>query len=345
MTMKKIFTGVLVTIVFFACKSKDDAPDVSDIPIDLKLQRFDRDFFSIDTGNIEPVLEQLGSKYHVITTIFLQNILGLDSATLFPGIRRFISMSGPLYDTINAVFSSTVDIEKDFKKGFQYLKHYFPKYQIPIINTVVGPVDVMAQSNTGPTPDFLAPGVLGISLQFYLGKNFSVYREPFFIENVAPSYRSRRFSKEYMIADAMQLLISDMFPYQSGSKPLVEQMVEKGKRWWLLDKLLPGKPDSIITGYTAQQLQWCKKNEGLIWSYIVKNEDLYSLSPVTIQTYLGEGPFTQGFHQDYSPGNLGQWIGWQMMQKFAEKNKSMTLEEIMNTDPKKILEEARYKPK
>jgi hypothetical protein len=343
--MKKIPAVLVLLLGLLACNSKTNAPDVSKIDVTLKLQRFDRDFFAIDTNNVNQGLNGLLKKYPVVTPIFIQNILGLDSASLVPGVKRFLGMSGRLYDTVNTVFKNTGDIEKEFRKAFQYVKYYFPAYPLPVINTIAGPVDAMAQSDTGPTPDFLAPGVLGISLQFYLGKKFSVYNDPFFIEKVVPTYRSRRFSKEYMVADAMQLLINDMFPYKSGGKPLVEQMVEKGKRWWLLDKLLPTAPDSIKTGYTKQQLDWCTENEGLIWTNVVKNEDLYSLNPTTIQNYIGEGPFTQGFNQDLSPGNLGQWIGWQMVKKFAEKNKKITPEELMVMDPKKILEEARYKPK
>ena len=343
--MKKITFILLLAVSLFACKKKKGIPDVSDIKVDINLERFDRDFFALDSNNVLAGLNQLNSKYPVLTTIFLQNILGLDSASTLLGVRRFISLSAGLYDTVNTVFRNTNDIEKDFKKGFQFVKYYFPEYKIPDIATIAGPVDAMAQSETGPTPNFLAPDFLGISLQFYLGKNFSVYNDPFFIENVAPAYRSRRFSKEYIIADAMHLVVSDIFPDKSGGKPLVEQMVEKGKQWYLLDKFLPTTPDSIKTGYTQQQIKWCDENEGLIWSYIVKNEDLYSLNPGVIQTYIGEGPFTQGFSQELSPGNIGQWIGWQIVKKFVSKNPGLKPEEVMNTEAKKILDEAKYKPK
>jgi uncharacterized protein YjaZ len=92
-------------------------------------------------------------------------------------------------------------------------------------------------------------------------------------------------------------------------------------------------------------LDWCKNNEGLIWSYIVRNEDLNSLNPTTIQTYIGEGPFTQGFSQELSPGNIGQWIGWQIVKKFAAKNSGMKPEDVMKAEAKKILDDAKYKPK
>jgi len=343
--MKKIGLFLLLAACFSACKNKKNIPDVSDINATIKLKRFDRDFFAIDSNNILPGLNELNKKYPTLTNIFLQNILGLDSASTLPGVKRFIHLSAGLYDTVNAVFKNTGDLEKELKKAFQFVKYYFPAYKEPLVYTIAGPVDAMAQSETGPTPDFLGPDFLGISLQFYLGKDFSVYHDPFFIENVAPSYRSRRFSKEYIIADAMQLISADIFPDKSGGRPLIEQMIERGKQWYLLDKFLPDTPDSIKTGYTQAQLKWCEQNEGLIWSYIVKNEDLYSLNPAIIQTYIGESPFTQGFSPELSPGNIGQWIGWQIIKKFVAKNPGMKPGEIMKIEAKKILDEAKYKPK
>ena len=343
--MKKTAFILLLTISLFSCKKKKGIPNVSDIKVEIQLKRFDRDFFALDTNNVWPGLTELNKKYPSITGIFLQNILGLDSSSAVYGIKNFVRLSKNLYDTVNIVFKNTDDIEKDFKKAFQFVKYYFPNYQPPNIITIAGPVDAMAQSETGPTPNFLGPDFLGISLQFYLGNQFSVYNDPFFIENVAPGYRSRRFSKEYIIGDAMQLVVNDIFPDKSGSKPLIEQMVEKGKRWYLLDKFLSSAADSVKTGYTQQQLDWCTENEGLIWSYIVKNEDLQSLNPAIIQTYIGESPFTQGFSQELSPGNMGQWIGWQIVKKFVSKNPGMKPEEVMNTAASKIISEAKYKPK
>ncbi|MEI9946818.1 MAG: hypothetical protein WDN26_21675 [Chitinophagaceae bacterium] len=157
-------------------------------------------------------------------------------------------------------------------------------------------------------------------------------------------YRSKRFAKEYIVADAMKMIVDDLFSGKSSTKPLIEQMIEKGKQWWLLDKFLPGSSDSIKTGYTQHQLDWCKENEGLIWSYLIKNEELHSINPATIQNYIGEAPFTQGFSQEDSPGNLGPWIGWQIVKKFADKNPSLKPEEIMQTAANKILDEANTNP-
>ena len=48
-------------------------------------------------------------------------------------------------------------------------------------------------------------------------------------------------------------------------------MVEKGKRIYLIDKLMPDTPDTLKIGYTSKQLEGCIENEGLIWNYFVKN--------------------------------------------------------------------------
>ena len=343
--MKKL-AAILLVIIFVACNNKGTkAPDVSDIKVTVPVERFDRDFFNIDTNSVSSGLDALFAKYPVLGPIFLQNILGLDSSNALQGVAYFIRLTRNVYEDANKTFSNTNDLQQQFETAFKYVKYYFPNYPVPKLITVVGPLDALARNRNSYTPDFLGPDFLGISLQFYLGKDYPAYNDPYFVENIAPAYRSRRFSKEYIIADGMQLIVDDLYPDQSAGKPLVEQMVEKGKQWWLLDKFLPNVPDSVKTGYTQAQLDWCLENEGLIWNYITRNERLDAIDPATLQTYIGEGPFTQGFSQEFSPGNLGQWLGWRIVQKFEENNTSLKPAEIMVSSARKIIDEAKYKPK
>jgi hypothetical protein len=60
---------------------------------------------------------------------------------------------------------------------------------------------------------------------------------------------------------------------------------------------------------------------------------------------LGEAPFTQGLSQEYSPGNLGTWVGWQIVKKFVAGRTELAPEAVMKTSPATILEQAKYKPK
>ena len=339
-----------LSILFFSCNNNTNAPDVSGIKLDVKVERFDKDFFSADSNNMTAVLPDLQKKYPGFLPIFVNYILGLgplkaDNAAAFEGSKRFLHLTKPLYDSVQKEYSTTDDLQKEFENAFRYVKLYFPSYKTPEkIITLVGPIDGLAQLGTDHSANFIGTDFLGISLQFYLGKNFSAYNDEYFITNVAPQYRSRRFEKSYIVPDAMKLIVDDLFPDKTTGKPLIEQIIEKGKQWWLLDKFLPRTADTLKTGYTQKQSEWCRINEGLIWNYIVTNENLYTVDPVSIQTYIGEAPSTQNMPEQ-SPGNIGPWIGWQIINKFVVENPSLTPEQVMKSDAKKILEEAKYKPK
>lgn len=337
----------LLAITLATCKNKKNIPDVSDIKVRLPVERFDENFFSIDTLNADSGLNELNRKFPDLLPVFLQTIVGVTDTL---GIKTFIRLYKPVFDSSQKIYKNFEPIQTELEKAFRFVRYYFPSYKIPSkIVTVVGPMntlnDMAKMPNGDMTPNFLGPDFIGISLQFYLGKDFSLYQNEYFINNVVPLYRSRRFSKEFIVADVMKLVSDDIFPDKSNTKPLIEQMIERGKQWWLMDHFIPHTPDYVKTGYTPEQLEWCRENEGLIWSYIVKNENLYANDPATIQTYIGEGPFTRGFSQELSPGNLGSWIGWQIVKKYADNNSGMKPEVIMTATAKQILEEARYKPK
>jgi len=344
--MKNLFIVFFVAILLTACSNDDNTPDVSNIQVDVTVERFDKDVFLMDTTNIDKSLSDLYAKHPSIYMIFMQNILAIKDSIWANGFKRFIQQNKFIADSVNVVFKNTDDIKSNFEKAFQFVKYYFPDYKVPKLITIVGPPDALAQTLSGEqTPNFIGKDFLGLSLQFYLGKDFSLYKDQFFITNIAPEYRSRRFDKKYLTADAMKLIVDDIYPDKTAGKGLIEQMIEKGKQMWLLDKFLPKTQDSIKTGYTKQQLSWCKENEGLIWNDIITTEkDLYTKDPMTIQNYIGEAPYTQSLGPA-SPGNIGQWIGWQIVKKFAEKNSSMTVTDILKTDARKIFEGAKYKPK
>lgn len=345
--MKKATLVLFLAIYFVACNNKKNTPDVSNIKVELAVERFDEAFFGMDTLQVDKSMNELNQEFPELLSPFLQTIVGVTDTA---GIKTFFRLYKPVFDSSQKIYKDFAPVKIQLKDAFSYVKYYFPSYKVPPkIIPIVGPMnsieDMAKMANGDFTPNFIGPDFLGISLQFYLGENFSLYKNEYFINNVVPLYRSRRFAREYIVADVMKLIADDIFPDKSNTKPLIEQMIEKGKQWWLIDKFLPETADSVKTGYTKQQLDWCRENEGLIWSYIVKNENLYANDPVTIQNYIGEGPFTQGFSQEYSPGNIGPWIGWQIVKKYAEANSGMKPEQIMQASPKQILEQAKYKPK
>jgi hypothetical protein len=338
--MKNSWLYIILLIALVSCNNRKGVPNVSRIKVEIPVVRFDQDFFSTDTNNITAGLLRVSEKHRGFYGDFMREILGVSPDPADPNTvsitRQFISGYASIYDSIRITYRNTSWLSGELENAFKYVKYYFPTYKTGKAILFFGPFD--------------APGVvtinegLAIGLQQFAGKDFSVYKSEE-AQQLFPLYISRRFSPEFITANSMKAVVLELFPDQSNGKALIEQMVEKGKQWWLLDKFLPRTHDSLKTGFTGQQLKWCKENEGLIWAYIVKNEDLNSINPTVIQTYIGESPFTQGLSQEYSPGNIGQWLGWQIVKKYASKNPSIKPGDLMKTDARKIIEEAKYKPR
>jgi hypothetical protein len=337
--MKKTWL-FLFLLTFFSCNNNDSHPDVSDIKMDTKLERFETGFFAIDTNNISQGLQSVAPKFPGFYPDFMQHIMGVtgspnDTATLAV-TRQFLTSYYSFAKELEKKFGNISSIEKEIRSGFQYVKYYFPGYKLPAVITYIGPLDAPAVAMTR--------NYLAIGLHLFAGKDFPGYRAAE-VEQMFPSYITRRFDPVYIPANSLKAIVDDLFPDRSSGLTLIEQMIEKGKQWWLLDKFMPETPDSLKTGYTGDQLTWCKENEGQIWNAIIGFAgDLYTKDPAAIQLYIGESPSTQGM-PSASPGNIGPWIGWQIVKKFVEKKSSLKPAEVMSTPARKILDEAKYKPK
>ena len=347
--MKKLLP-ILLLIGIAACNSGNNAPDVSHIKIDLKTQRFEQDFFAIDSNNTKAGLFQLEQKYPVFLPLFVNHVLGLgpvnDTNELaFEGSKRFLNLNQVVYKESQKLFKDFSGTAKELEYGFRYVKHYFPDYKVPTIITTVGPMDALApMSNNEPSPNYMGENFLAVSLQFYLGKDFSIYNDPGYISSVAPLYRSARFSKEYIAADVFKLVIDDLFPDSSSRYPLIERFIEKGKRLYLLQQFLPNSNDTLLIGYTGKQLEWCKENERSMYNFFIQQNLLFEIDPALTQNFTTDGPTTQGMPEQ-SPGNIGAFLGWEIVKAYMQKKPSVTVAQLMRTSNKNIFNEADYKPR
>ena len=321
------------------CRGKN-IPDVSNIKVDLQVQRFENDFFTIDTLHLDSSMLVLQEKYPYFTQDFIFNILALPSQpdsvfVIKKNVAAFIASYNGVKYSSDSILKYVTPIVSEVKEGLQFLKFYFPEYKAPSkLITFIGPINSYA--------NILTTDALAVGLQLYLGKDYSLYQTTAFQE-MYPSYISRRFSKDYIAVNCMKTIADDMFPDKTAGRPMIEQMVQAGKKMYLLDQLLPEMADTLKIGYTQKQLDGCIENERVIWSFFARNELLFSTDPSITRDYMNEAPNTQVFGND-SPGFIGQFIGWQIVKKWVSKNNNKTLAEIMNTNPATIFTESKYKP-
>lgn len=333
--MKSTFLACLLLFGAMACNDNQSAPDVSKIKLPLQVAHFEDDFFRIDTLQLEPSLAALEKKHPGFTTDFLTNVLVLMPATEANDLKSFYSAYLPLYQQSSDIFKAQRAQIPVIKKGLQYTKHYFPQYTLPQkLITFVGPINSYAT--------ILTKDAIAVGLQLFMGKDHPLYTSE---EGQAlyPAYISRKFEPAYIPVSAINNLVLDMYPEQFAGKPLIAQMIDLGKRLYIVDHLLPEVADTLITGYSAKQLDACFKNEKNIWSFFIQNDLLYKSDPMLVRDYIAEGPFTQAFGQD-SPGKIGQFLGWQIVKKWMDKNKKISMDALMKKDAIQLFEESRYKP-
>lgn len=334
--------------VLFSCNNKKGAPDVSAIKTDITIQRFDQDFFSLDTTKLQASLLQLEKKYPAFLSLYfkffapIKEMAQQQNISFNGALVEYFRNIKPLSNAVEKKFPDLAGIEKELENNLRYVKHYFPAFKIPVVLTSVESLNPENPTEIYGTTYY--QDTLVISLQMFLGNNYPAYDPAQY-----PDYLRRRFEPQYIVPNSIRAITGELYLDSSQSASLVEQMIEKGKQWWLMKKFLPGTPDSLITGYSAQQTAWMQTEEGNIWGTIVQNENLFSIDPPVIQSYIGEAPFTQtlphGEHGEGAPGNIGPWIGWRILQKFEERNSKLTVNQILHTPAKKVFEEANYKPK
>ncbi|OJY81485.1 MAG: hypothetical protein BGP13_03500 [Sphingobacteriales bacterium 40-81] len=347
--MRKATIIFLTLLLFFvSCKDGKQTPDVSGIKVNLQAQRFEKDFFSIDTNNVPASFPLLQQKYPVFFADFIQNILGLsvaeDGSKAQAAIKLFLRDYHIVKDTADKVFADFSKIENEVKQGIRFAKHYFPAYHAPEkIITFIGPLDAIFQTPTGKTGDVITQDALAVGLQLHLGSEASLYQSQA-AQSLFPKYVSAKFSPQYIPVNCLKNIVDDIYPPNPNDKTLLDFCIDKGKRLYLLDKFMPETPDTLKIGYTANQLTGCYKNEGLIWSFLIQNNLLYNSDFLRIQSYVEEGPQTQELGEG-SPGQISLFVGWQIVKKYMEKHPDTTLDALLKLDAKQILAESKYKPK
>jgi hypothetical protein len=326
---------IAATVLCLSCNSGQKTPDISAIEVPLTTVRYEQSFFAIDTLRLDVSLQKLAGQEPLFTQDFLYNILATTPSTAAKDVPEFLSAYQSMFKQTSTQFASIKTEEAAIKQGLKYVKYYFPDYKLPTkLITFIGPINSFG--------NIITIDALAIGLQMYLGKNDPIYVSEEG-QSLYPTYVSRRFDPSYMATNCMKNILDDMFPLQDAGAPLCEQMVEAGKRLYFLKQVQPNLPDSIVTGYTAAQLEGCYKSEKDIWSFFVQNNLLYQKDPSLIGDYMMDGPNTAVFG-DASPGFIGQFVGYRIVEAWLQKNKALTLDKVMRTPAKIIFEQAKYKP-
>ncbi len=336
--MNKVITFFCFSLFLFSCKkSGRESPDTSKIKAPLEIIRYERTVFA--NGSAATKMDALDKKYPAFTKDFLFNIVGIppQKDSIIRILPLFVQSNRVIYDSVQAIFTDSKlnEILAPLQKALKLTKYYFPQYKLPNkLFTYVGPLDGYGSIMTSSG--------LAIGLQSYLGANFQAYHTDY-LQQVYPNYISARFEPEYISVNSTRNIVEDLFMNQAKSTSLVEQMVDLGKKLYVMDYLLPDVPENLIFGYTEVQLENVEKNEALIWNFFLQNNLLYSTEADNFRDYLNDGPNTPALGSDI-PGNIGQFTGLQIVKKWMNEHPKKSLSDLLNIPSSDIFKETKYKP-
>jgi gliding motility-associated lipoprotein GldB len=337
---KQIYLFFSITLLFAAC-SRDKKVDVSNIPVNITVSRFDHDFDDMRTKPMAAQAEFLKKKYGIFYKDFIEQVLqagSIKDTAYFETLRRVFHNQAyfDLKHEVDSIYPNMDKQNAELTDAFRRIKYYFPKKQIPQIYAYFS--GFQAQTSIGDH-------YFAVGLDLFLGANSKFY--PALIENF-PHYISRRFTPDNLTPRVVEGFVrEDMFPEPDSTKTFLDKMIYGGKIMYFMDKTLPDVPDSIKIGYTAKQLKWCQDFKPQIWAYFLEEDLLYETDFLKTQKYLNEAPFTNGLgvHNESAP-KLGVWTGWQIVKEYMDKHPQITLAQLMaDDDAQKILNESKYRPK
>jgi gliding motility-associated lipoprotein GldB len=235
-----------------------------------------------------------------------------------------------LYSEVQKKYSDIEPVRSELVTLFKHIKHYFPKTKTPKAVTVIAEMDYNTKA-------IYADSLVILSLELYLGKAHRFYE--------FPKYIKQNFEPRQMMPDLVSSFATTKINF-GKDKTLLNQMVYYGKQLYLKDLLLPSYSDAEKIGYAPKEITWCEENETYIWRYFLENEMLYSDESKLTSRFIAPAPFSKFYLEidNESPGQVGAWIGWQIVRSYAENN-DVPLAKLLDMNAIELFEKSKYKPK
>lgn len=312
---------VLLVPFFFACQSDaKNETEIESLGVEIKLDRFDLKFY-----NQPP--EVIPSLKNEFPYLFPKQFS--DSVWI---ARQKDSLQLLLQGAVQKVFYDNTALENKISHLFKHIKYHFPSTKIPQVVTLTNNVDYQIKT-------VYSDSLLIISLDTFLGADHPFY-------DGIPSYIRKELDPKYILSQIVEKFASYVIP-PVEERTFLAQMLYEGKKLYLQDLLLPHEKKGIKIGYTDSELEWVKENELYIWQYFVERQVLYQTEVEWVQRFLEPAPFSKFYLQldNESPGRVGRWIGWQIIDNYMSQYPETSLEELLRMPAQKLFNLSKYKPK
>lgn len=317
--MRIFLVSCILSLMFFSCNKKSAVEKkIEALPVQIKIDRFDQVFFESSPKD----LQKIKKRY----PFFFPE--GIPDSVWVNKINN--PLWRELFAEVQKKYKKSESIEAELEKVFKHIKFHFPKTKSPKVYTVIAEMDY-------DNKVIYADSLVIISLEMYLGKDHKFYE--------FPAYIRQNFEQRQMMPDLVASFGKSKITTEKDNT-LLSQMIYHGKLLYLKDLLLSSYTDDEKMGYTPKEISWCEENESYIWRYFLENELLYSNELKLNSRFIAPAPFSKFYLEidNESPGQVGAWIGWQIVRSFV-KNNDVSVAKLLELNAKELFKKSKYKPK
>ena len=318
----RFYLFFLLGITLMSCDEDSKLEkEIATINVDFNIERFDTAFLNAEPSD----LPQLKNTYPFLFSKHTPDSVWID--------RLKDTLHVEILTEVSKVFNNFDDPKQEIKSLFQHLKYYDKVFSIPRVITLTNYVQY--RDNV-----IVTDSIALIALDNYLGKEHR-----FYVDGGIPDYLARNFEADQIVVDLADGY-AQKYVFQPNRKTFLDEMIYFGKLLYFKDVMIPFKTDAEKIGYSDEQLLWAEANETPIWSYFIEEELLYSSDSKLPSRFIANAPFSK-FYREFdneSPGQLGQYIGWQIVKAYAE-NTNEDVMTILQKDPEEIFRKSKFKPK
>ena len=300
--------------------------------LNLTILRYEDDLFSLNMNNLSQEIARLSKVYPP----YLIEPNSWNDPMLLEGLKAYLqdTIMIALYEEVKKTIK-TDHLFKEMETAFGYYKVLFPDDSIPKIITMIPGLDIYMPFL------YMYDDVLYINVDMYLGADYPYYKS---FRDELPTYIVERCASEYLPIDIFK---KEMVYKHLSSAPhttLIDDMITEGKKLYFTEMMFPDAEERLIIGYTEEKYKWANNYLGNAWNYMIEKNELFGKGELLMRCYIEESPFTKPFGNE-SPGRMGVFLGWKLIQSYMKNNPEVTLVELMQeVDYQKILNLSKFKP-
>jgi len=325
----------MLTIV--SCKRNQYRVNTSSISADIQIKRLEADLFSPDPSDIPSGIPELREKYGGFLQLFsyVINAGDINDPEFSDLLLSFVTdkLNNEVYAAVMKLYPEITPIEEEIEDAFRHYLWHFPDKRIPTVITCI-----TGFNNSIITGD----SVIGIGLDRYLGRDCSYYPQLGLYRYISARMNHYNIVPDCIYGWGATEWDFDAMKYPAGN--VMAEMIHEGKLKYFEKCMLPEINDTVVFGFTEDQMKFCRNNERQMWQYLIEHDLLFSTDQFTIRKLTDEAPFTSYFTSE-SPGRAAVWLGFRIVESYMMKNREISLEALMNsTDIQGIIEGAKYDP-